>query len=246
MDLQLYLYPRIIGIHNLAPEDGFPDSSGRLRFPRTARASFGFIREGDAYLVDNGQYLLLWLHSLVSPLLLADLFGEGAGNLGDLDPLMLTLPVLDTQLNTQVRNIIQYVASQRGAHKLSIQLARQGMDGAEYEFANALVEDRNGDERSYVDWLVHVHKMVQLEVSGHSDVGSDRRCDRGGWELTLRLGIGAEGRWGWRGRNWHRSGWDGGDQHVVSEVDAAEGGGCRGLGERANHHDVGSWFAIGT
>lgn len=165
-DLQLYLYPRVISIHNLSETDGFPEqSSGRMLLPPALRASFGFIEEGGVYLIDNGQYLLLWVHALVSPNLLVDLFGDAHDSLASLDPLTHELPVLDTQLNTQVRNIIQYLAEQRGSHKVSLQLARQGLDGAEYEFAQALVEDRNHEERSYVDWLVHVHKYIQLEVS---------------------------------------------------------------------------------
>jgi len=53
----------------------------------------------------------------------------------------------------------------RGSKALTIQLARQGLDGAEYEFARLLVEDRNNEAQSYVDWLVHIHRHVQLEVS---------------------------------------------------------------------------------
>ncbi|KAA8896210.1 hypothetical protein FN846DRAFT_966004 [Sphaerosporella brunnea] len=166
LELQLYLYPRIIPIHNMADNDGFAEPSGHLKLPAAMRASFAFAEEGGVYLVDNGQYLLLWLHSQVSPNLLVDLFGEGYDNLAALDPKMHQLPVLQTALNAQVRNIIQFLASQRCSRKVSLQLARQGLDGAEYEFAQALVEDRNNDERSYVDWLVHVHKYIQLEMSG--------------------------------------------------------------------------------
>lgn len=49
---------------------------------------------------------------------------------------------------------------------MSIQLARQGMDGAEYEFARLLFEDRNNEQQSYVDWLVNVHRAIQLELAG--------------------------------------------------------------------------------
>jgi protein transport protein SEC24 len=165
LELQLYLYPRVIPIHNLTDQDGFPEASGHLKLPEGMRASFGFVEEGAAYIVDNGQYLLLWIHSHVSPNLLADLFGEGYDSLNSLDPMMHELPLLETALNAQVRNIVQYLGTLRGSKKMSLQLARQGLDGAEYEFAAALVEDRNNDERSYVDWLVHVHKHIQLEVS---------------------------------------------------------------------------------
>lgn len=164
-DLQLFLYPRFIPIHNMAEDDGFADAAGHLKLPQAMRASFSFVEEGGAYLVDNGQFFLLWIHAHVSPNLLMDLFGEQYDTLGAIDPMLHELPILDTALNAQVRNIIQYLSSLRGSKKISVQIARQGLDGAEFEFAGALVEDRNNDEKSYVDWLVHVHKHIQMEVS---------------------------------------------------------------------------------
>ncbi|KAI9676816.1 MAG: COPII coat Sec23p-Sfb3p heterodimer component [Caeruleum heppii] len=174
MELSLYLYPRIIPIHNLDEPDGFPDENGQLRMPLTIRASFSRIEEGGAYIVDNGQVCLLWLHSHVSPNLLADLFGEQCSDLRSLDPSLSSLPLLETHLNAQVRNILQYLSTTRGSKTLAIQLARQGLDGSEYEFARMLVEDRNNEAQSYVDWLVHVHRHVQLELTGQ------RKKDEGG------------------------------------------------------------------
>ena len=133
--------------------------------PQSVRASFSKVEEGGAFLVDNGQVCLLWLHAQVSPNLLEDLFGEGHNTLKGLDAFSATLPVLQTHLNAQVRNILQYLESSRGSKALTIQLARQGLDGAEYEFARLLYEDRNNEAQSYVDWLVHVHRHIQLEVS---------------------------------------------------------------------------------
>ena len=132
--------------------------------PPTIRASFSRIEEGGVYLVDNGQICLLWIHSQVSPNLLTDLFGEHHTTLQSLDPTSPTLPVLETHLNAQVRNVVQYLSTIRGSKALTVQLARQGLDGAEYEFARLLVEDRNNEAQSYVDWLVHVHRHIQLEA----------------------------------------------------------------------------------
>ena len=164
MEMSLYLYPRIIAIHSLQETDGFPNENGHLRMPTTIRASFSRIEEGGAYLVDNGQVCLLWIHSHVSPNFLMDLFGESYSTLQSLDPSTSSVPVLDTHLNAQVRNILQYLSTIRGSKGLTLQLARQGLDGAEYEFARLLVEDRNNEAQSYVDWLVHVHRYIQLEV----------------------------------------------------------------------------------
>ena len=123
------------------------------------------MEEGGAYLVDNGQILLLWIHQQVSPDLLEDLFGEGLNSLQALDPNLNALPVLETHLNAQVRNILLHLEEQRGSKGLAIQLARQGLDGAEFEFARLLYEDRNGEASSYVDWLVTLHRAVGADVS---------------------------------------------------------------------------------
>ncbi|KAJ6020683.1 hypothetical protein N7540_006187 [Penicillium herquei] len=166
-ELSLYLYPRILAIHNMQPEDGFPNEHGQLQVPPTLRASYSKIEEGGVYLVDNGQAVLLWLHAQVSPNLLEDLFGPGQNDLRELSPSISSLPVLDTHLNAQVRNLLQYFSSVRGSKAVTIQLARQGMDGAEYEFARLLLEDRNNEAQSYVDWLVHTHRQINLELAGH-------------------------------------------------------------------------------
>ncbi|KAK3942013.1 hypothetical protein QBC46DRAFT_284758 [Diplogelasinospora grovesii] len=169
LELSLYLYPRMIAIHNLQPEEGFPDETtgGHLKMPPTIRTSFSLVEPGGVYLVDNGQQCLLWFHAQTSPNLIQDLFGEDKASLKDLDAYTSTLPVLQTHLNAQVRNIVEFLRTMRGSKGLTIQLARQGIDGAEYEFARMLVEDRNNEAQSYVDWLVHIHKQVQFELAGH-------------------------------------------------------------------------------
>lgn len=167
-ELSLFLYPRIIALHNLADEDCFPDESGHLRIPESLRASFSRTEEGGVYLVDNGQICLLWIHAQVSPNLLMDLFGPDCNSLDTLNPYLSEIPVLETLLNAQVRNLIEYLKTTRGSKALRVQLARQGLDGAEYEFASLLVEDRNNEAQSYVDWLVHVHRQIQLEVRNRS------------------------------------------------------------------------------
>lgn len=167
LELSLYLYPRMIALHNLQPEEGFADpATGHLKMPPTMRTSFSRVEAGGVYLVDNGQQCLLWFHSQTSPELIVDLFGQGNTSLQSLDPYTSTIPVLETHLNCQVRNIIEFWRTMRGSKGLAIQLARQGIDGAEYEFARMLVEDRNNEAQSYVDWLVHIHKGVQLELAG--------------------------------------------------------------------------------
>lgn len=168
--LGLLLYPRILPLHSLPLESGFPDpQTGHLVVPPCIRASFGRVEEGGAYLVDDGQVCILWLHAHVSPNLLEDLFGPEYTSLQSIDPSMSSLPVLDTHLNAQARNILAYWGSFRGPRSglaVPIQIARQGLDGSEFEFARMLVEDRNNEAQSYVDWLVNVHRSIQMELAG--------------------------------------------------------------------------------
>ncbi|KAL9111143.1 MAG: hypothetical protein Q9227_004406 [Pyrenula ochraceoflavens] len=166
-ETSLYLYPRVYALHNLDAGDCFahPDT-GHLVVPPTIRASYSRVDEGGAYLVDNGQTIILWLHSQVSPNLLEDLFGEGANSLQSLDPFLSDLPTLQTHLNAQARNLLQYLSTVRGSKATTLQIARQGLDGSEFEFAARLVEDRNNEAQSYVDWLVHVHRGIQMELAG--------------------------------------------------------------------------------
>ncbi|KAF3931865.1 hypothetical protein ABW19_dt0206606 [Dactylella cylindrospora] len=176
-ELLSYLYPRILPLHSLLPEQGFPDANtGLLSVPNQIRASFSRIEEGGAYIVDNGQTCLLWLHTHVSPNLIEDLFGEGKTTLQALDPFAPEIiPVLDTHLNAQTRNLVRWLEERRAGRSITITLARQGLDGSEFEFAGLLVEDRNNEAQSYVDWLVSVHRNVQLEITGQrkKDDGDD-------------------------------------------------------------------------
>ncbi|KKY30908.1 putative transport protein sec24 [Diaporthe ampelina] len=167
LELSLYLYPRMIALHNLQETEGFADpSTGQLKLPPTMRNTFSKVEPGGVYLMDNGQQCILWFHAQTSPNLIQDLFGEDKTTLQSLDAYTSELPVLETLLSAQVRNIVEFWKTLRGSKGFTVQLARQGIDGAEYEWARGLVEDRNNEAQSYVDWLVNIHRMVQLELAG--------------------------------------------------------------------------------
>lgn len=173
------LYPRMIALHRLAPTDGEPvvpraglspekqaEEDALMKIiecPHLMRPSFARMEPHGAYLLENGEWCLLWLGAQVSPKLLEDLYG--VSSIDELDPRMTSLPNLPTKLSKQVRSLITSFAAQRCKPTLQVIIARQNRDGSTYpphgrtltpvevELANNLVEDQNNDAMSYVDYV---------------------------------------------------------------------------------------------
>jgi len=108
--------------------------------------------------------MMLYLGRNISPLFLNDLFGPACNSLADIDSLNSSLPELDGTLSLQVRNIIAYIRQSRPSRSLYIQVTRQTLDGAEHEFNALLVEDRNNESQSYLEFLPYLHKQVSMEA----------------------------------------------------------------------------------
>ncbi|KAK4053375.1 COPII coat Sec23p-Sfb3p heterodimer component [Microbotryomycetes sp. JL201] len=138
------LYPRMLPIHMLSDDMGFPDERGRLRMPPSIRTSYARMEPHGCYLVENGELAILWIGQAVSPQILQDLYA--VDSLEQLDTRMSTLPQLPTLLSTQLRNILASFEMQRGGKHLPVLIARQNIDGTEIEFSNMLVEDSNNEQ----------------------------------------------------------------------------------------------------
>ncbi|KAK4048375.1 COPII coat Sec23p-Sfb3p heterodimer component [Microbotryomycetes sp. JL221] len=171
------LYPRMLPIHMLSDESGFPDERGRLRMPPLIRTSYARMEPHGCYLIENGELAILWIGQAVSPQILQDLYA--VDSLEQLDTRMSTLPELPTLLSTQVRNILASFEMQRGGKHLPVLIARQNIDGTEIEFSNMLVEDSNNEQLSYVDSLCHIHSLLQSELMVKDNKPARRGRPRG-------------------------------------------------------------------
>lgn len=168
------LYPRMIALHKMSPEDGLPikvkqeDGSEitgvRTRCPPLIRPSFHRMEPHGAYLIENGDNCLLWIGAEVNPRFLDDLYGVNA--LDELDPRMTKLPKLPTKLSSQVRALVASFATQRNKPALPVLIARQNRDASEVEAANMLIEDENNGAMSMVDYLCHVHRIISSTMAG--------------------------------------------------------------------------------
>ena len=66
--------------------------------------------------------------------------------------------------SNQLRMIRSYMQAGRAKY-LDLVIVRQGKDQTEIEFSNLLVEDKNNDAMSYVDYLPTIHRRIQTEIT---------------------------------------------------------------------------------
>lgn len=163
-ELSLFLYPRIIGLHNLRSTDCSYTESGLFNMPVNVKASMEALEAGGVYFAFNGQQLILWIQKQVSPLLLRDLFGEYISNVGQLESDLNELPEVDTEVSRQARNLVKYFSNKVGIRFLGIKLAREELDGACYEFLAMLVEDKFVNSLGYVEYMSQIHRSVKTEL----------------------------------------------------------------------------------
>ncbi|KAF5093105.1 hypothetical protein D0Z00_004245 [Geotrichum galactomycetum] len=171
-ELSLFLYPRIVGLHNLQPTDCKYSENGLFSMPTNTKASINAMEIGGVYLAFDGQKLVLWLHRQVSLLLLKDLFGEHVTGLEALDPDLNELPELDTEVSRQARELIKYYSNSIGVKFLGFHVAREGIDNTCYEFQMLMVEDRIMNSFGYVDYVSHIYRLVKVQLEDQNEKAS--------------------------------------------------------------------------
>lgn len=170
-ELSLYLYPCIIGLHNLQDEDCTYSPEGFFNMPLNVKASMSALQAGGVYMTFNGQCILLWIQHQVSPNLLRDLFGENATDFKTLDPYINELPELDTAVSIKARALIKHFANQATLRFLGIRIARESLDQTAYEFQSQLVEDRTGGF-TYSEFMTNVHREVKNRLENGNEKGT--------------------------------------------------------------------------
>ncbi|KAG0686643.1 COPII coat Sec23p-Sfb3p heterodimer component, partial [Pichia californica] len=165
--LSVYLYPYLYCIHTLEENDFIKnEETGLINLPKSIPLSVANLGFGGAYLVYNCNKIIIWLHNDVNVLLLKDLFGDHIDSFNKLTPFISQLPILETHISLQVRNMCEYLSKHfNGTEKQSIEICRFRVDPSEREFQKMFVEDKSEDlVWSYAEFLKEIHKNIETKA----------------------------------------------------------------------------------
>eukprot|EP01119_Soliformovum_irregulare_P014673 TRINITY_DN4026_c0_g1_i1.p1 TRINITY_DN4026_c0_g1~~TRINITY_DN4026_c0_g1_i1.p1 ORF type:complete len:883 (-),score=243.77 TRINITY_DN4026_c0_g1_i1:77-2725(-) len=158
-----FLYPRMFALHDIPQDCGYPDENGHVKLPPLVKLTSESLNQQGAYLLENGQRMFLWLGSQLHPQWIEQAFGY-AVPVDQLNLAELELPSLENEVNVKICWIIDALRKARPGYP-SLTITKQG-DRSEVIFRSLLVEDKASDLMSYVDYLCHIHKQIQIKLMG--------------------------------------------------------------------------------
>ncbi|KAI9394069.1 hypothetical protein POPTR_005G049100v4 [Populus trichocarpa] len=150
------VYPRMIAIHNLDSQEA--DGS---RIPPALALSSEYVSEDGIYLLENGQDGLIYIGNSVNSDTLQKLFG--LSSVAEI-PTQFVLEQYDNPLSKKLNNVVNEIRRQRCSF-LRLKLCKKG-DPSGMSFFSYLVEDKVPvGGLSYVEFLVHIHRQIQVKMS---------------------------------------------------------------------------------
>jgi len=150
------IYPRHFPVHVLADgEDG--DVPAYPPLPATTWLSAEKLEQDGAYLLEDGREMFLWVGRATSRESLRETFG--VEHVDALQASHTVLPRLDTKSNKSLNAFVDTLRRMRCSY-MRLRVLRRG-DPHENAFYRRLVEDRSPAGMSYVEFLCHVHRLIQ-------------------------------------------------------------------------------------
>ncbi|GMY18747.1 protein transport protein Sec24-like At4g32640 [Fagus crenata] len=148
------VYPRMVAIHNLGSKE---DDESLV--PPVIPLSSEHISDEGIYLLENGEDCLIYIGNMVDSNIL-QLLGISPV---DGFPTQFVLQQYDNPLSKKLNDLINEIRRQRCSY-LRLKLCKKG-DPSGALFLSYLVEDKNQSGPSYVEFLVHVHREIQVKMS---------------------------------------------------------------------------------
>ncbi|XP_039056227.1 protein transport protein Sec24-like At4g32640 [Hibiscus syriacus] len=149
------VYPRMFAIHNPISKEG--DCS---ILPPTIPLSSEHVSDDGIYLLENGEDVLIYFGSSVDSNIVQQLFGFTSVDEG---PTQFVMQQFDNPLSKKLNDVVNVIRQQRCSY-LRFKLCKKG-DPSGMLFLSCMVEDKNAGGPSYVEFLVFIHKQIQMKMS---------------------------------------------------------------------------------
>jgi len=149
-----YFMPRLLAVHNMADPVGLTDERGVVQMPDMLNLSSESLSQDGAYLLEDGEAILLWIGRGVNAHFLQSTFGVAA--IEQLDPSLAGDVVgrLENPVSQRLASVISEIRREHFRPHLQLHVVRHGDAGRELEFFGGLIEDRTAAMQStYGDFL---------------------------------------------------------------------------------------------
>ncbi|XP_050275700.1 protein transport protein Sec24-like At4g32640 isoform X3 [Quercus robur] len=150
-----FVHPRMVAIHDLNSKEG--DQS---LVPPVISLSTEHVNDGGIYLLENGEDCLIYIGNSVDSDILQQLFCISSV---DEIPAQFVLQQYDNPLSKKLNDLVNEIRRQRCSY-LRLKLCKKG-DPSGMLFFSYMIEDKSSSGLSYVEFLVHVHRQIQLKMS---------------------------------------------------------------------------------
>ena len=160
-ELLTSIYPTLYGLHDIVEKSELTNEpEGDHISVQILHCSAEKTSLVGAYLLDAGEYLILYMGTSVSPEFLQMVFGVSSPQeiLNDNSTSIEELPVIDNILSERVRLLLSQIKSSRARSPVLMVLT----DGSHYrmEFPKQLIEDKFEETMSYYDFLNFLRSKI--------------------------------------------------------------------------------------
>ncbi|KAJ6762892.1 SEC24-RELATED PROTEIN [Salix purpurea] len=150
------VHPRMFAIHDLDSQEAIGS-----HVPPALPLSSESVHDNGVYLLENGQDVSIYIGNSVNPDILQKLFG--VSSVAEI-PTQYVLEQYDNPLSKKLNDVVNEIRRQRCSF-LRLKLCKKG-DPSGMLFFSYLVEDKvPAGALSYVEFLVHIHRQIQVKMS---------------------------------------------------------------------------------
>lgn len=166
-ELVYTLLPRIFCVYPLTDGAGLLEGN-KLEMPAPVAASRAKFVPTRIYLFDRFDTMMFYVGKEVAPAVLESLFGKEVAA-KQMDPRKSTLmdvkvrddSVVSLEWVNRIGWIVHALDCGRGKR---LKCVLSSSSSGEAKISNLLIEDRHGTEAGYVDWLCHIHRLIQEKI----------------------------------------------------------------------------------